>query len=321
MSNINLYQQWGITLDLALEAHELLRGATGQEIPGVKEDKENYPYATVTTITILSPEGAKIMQKPIGRYITIEAAELRIPDPESQRQLSDLLNQKLQPLLPKDDQSNLLLIGLGNWNATPDALGPRVISQCVITRHLYKYAPEALTPGMRSVCALTPGVLGITGIETAEIIRGVVEKIQPTAMIVIDALAAKSVDRIGSTIQIADTGISPGSGVGNQRIGINQETMGIPVIAIGIPTVVHAAIIIEEAILKLFQSMKMYEGLHPPIINEIINEVLAPFSGNLTVTPKEIDSMINNLAQLLAQGINQALHPNVNPSQFNMYLQ
>lgn len=273
MNNPSLYQQLGINLDLALEAHELLRGATGQEIPGVREDKEELSNATVTTVTILSPEGARMMNKPLGKYITIEAPNLRIIDPEIQTEISNVLARKLQELIPTSEQLNILLVGLGNWNATPDALGPKVIDQSVVTRHLYNYAPEALTPGLRSVCALAPGVLGITGIETAEILRGVVEKVQPNIMVVVDALAAKSIDRIGSTIQIADTGISPGSGVGNQRAGINQETMGIPVIAIGCPTVVHAAIIMEEVILKLFQELNMYQGLRPPIINDVISNV------------------------------------------------
>lgn len=321
MNNPSLYQQLGINLDLALEAHELLRGATGREIPGVREDKEELPNATVTTVTIFSPEGARMMNKPLGNYITIEAPNLRIIDPEIQTEISNLLARKLQELIPSSEQLNILLVGLGNWNATPDALGPKVIDQSVVTRHLYNYAPEALTPGLRSVCALAPGVLGITGIETAEILRGVVEKVQPNIMVVVDALAAKSIDRIGSTIQIADTGISPGSGVGNQRAGINQETMGIPVIAIGCPTVVHAAIIMEEVILKLFQELNMYQGLRPPIINDVISNVLSPFGGSLTVTPKEIDSMVENLAKTIARGINQALHPSVTPSNLSYYLQ
>jgi len=316
-----LYQHWGINLDLALEAHELIRGATDREIAGVREDKENFPHATVTTVTIISPEGAKIMNKPIGSYITIEAPDLRIIDPEIQSAISSIISQKLQSLLPIDDQSNILLVGLGNWNATPDALGPKVISQTVVTRHLFHYAPDALSPGLRSVCALSPGVLGITGIETAEIIKGVVEKVHPTVVVVIDALAAKSVERVGSTVQIANTGISPGSGVGNQRSGINQETMGVPVIAIGCPTVVHAALIMEEAIVKLFEQLKMYQGLHPPVINEVIQNVLNPFGGNLAVTPKEIDTMVDNLAKTIASGLTMALHPNVSQSNLSFYLQ
>lgn len=320
MESLQLYQDWGINLDLALEAHELLRGATGQELAGVREDKESFPHASVTTVTIMTPEGAQTMNKPMGTYITIESPELRIVDPEIQSAISSIIDQKLQKLMPISDQSNILLIGLGNWNATPDALGPKVIEQTVVTRHLFHYAPEALTPGLRSVCALSPGVLGITGIETAEIIRGVVEKVQPNVVVVIDALAARSVDRVGSTIQIADTGIAPGSGVGNQRTGINQETMGVPVIAIGCPTVVHAALIMEEAILKLFEQLKMYRDLRPPVVNDVIKQVLNPFGGNLSVTPKEIDSLVENLAKTIASGLTMALHPNVSQENLSFYL-
>lgn len=318
---MKLAAPFNINLDLALEAHELLRGATGREIPGVSEDKENYPHATVTTINILTPEGAQIMNKTMGKYITIETPNISMMDPQMKIKISSLINKKLQELLPLNEQSNILLIGLGNWNATPDALGPRVINQCVVTRHLYKHAPEALSPGMHSVCALAPGVLGITGIETAEIIRGVTEKVQPTVIIVVDALAAKNVYRIGCTFQLTNTGISPGSGIGNQRAGINQETMEVPVIAIGCPTVVHAAIIMNEAIQEIFKELNLYKGLHPPIINEVIGKILSPFGGNLTVTPKEIDSLIENLSQIMAQGINQALHPGVDPINLALYLQ
>jgi len=321
--HLETYYRWGINLDLAVEAHELVRGATRQEIAGVKEDKETFPYGEVTTITIMTPEGAQTMGRPMGIYITIEAAELRNGEPEVQSTVSDILANKLQSLLQLlniNDRSTVLLVGLGNWNATPDALGPRVISKSLVTRHLYQYAPEALAPGIRSVCAIAPGVLGITGIETAEIIKGVVEKINPQVMIVIDALSAKTVNRIGSTVQISNTGISPGSGVGNQRQGINQETMGIPVIAIGCPTVVHAALIMEEAIQKIFRELKLYSGLRPPAVDMVIKEQLTPFGGNLTVTPKEIDTLIENLAKVIAAGITRAVHPQASPESLALYL-
>ncbi|NPV25850.1 MAG: GPR endopeptidase [Firmicutes bacterium] len=315
------YRHFGINLDLAIEAHELLRGQTGQEIPGVREDKEQYDFATITTVVIMTPEGEQAMGKPRGNYITIEAPGLSHSDPDIQTKISQLLSAKLKNLLRLDNNATVLIIGLGNWNATPDALGPKVVDQSIITRHLFKYAPEALVPGMRPVCALAPGVLGITGIETAEIIKGVVEKVQPNAIIVIDALAAKSVNRIGTTIQLADTGIHPGSGVGNKRTGINQATMGVPVIAIGVPTVVHAAVIIEEAIQTLFRELKMYQGLRPLAVDDTIRQVLEPFGGNLTVTPKEIDSMIQTVSKTIAGGISMALHPQVNPNNFALYLQ
>lgn len=317
----DLVQSGGVRLDLAMEMHDLLRGATQQEVPGVREDKEQFPHAAVTTITIMNPQGAQMMNRPMGTYITIDSPDLRFFDPQIQKEISSIVAQKLKSLLNLTSTSTVLLVGLGNWNATPDALGPKIVEQSVVTRHLFQHAPEALSPGMSSVCAIAPGVLGITGIETAEILKGVVEKVRPEVMIVIDALSAKSVDRIGSTIQIANTGISPGSGVGNQRQGINQETMGVPVIAIGCPTVVHAAVIMNEAMEKLLKEMKQYQGLRPPVVDFVIKEVLGPFEGNLTVTPKEVDSLIQNLSATIAGGINQALHPQVNPDNFALYLQ
>ena len=167
-------------------------------------------------------------------YITIEAPALRDNNREAQQEVAEVLAEKLKSLFNLPENANILLVGLGNWNATPDALGPKVINQSMVTRHLYKYAPEELQGGLRSVSALAPGVLGITGIETAEIIKGVVEKIKPELIIVVDSLAAGSVERIATTIrsQYRD---QPGSGIGNKRSGINLETMGVPVIAVGIP--------------------------------------------------------------------------------------
>jgi len=213
-------------------------------------------------------------------------------------------------------EANTLIVGLGNWNATPDALGPKVVSKCLVTRHLFKYAPQELQGGMRPVSALAPGVLGITGIETAEVIKGVVEKVQPEVIIAIDSLAARSVDRIATTIQLADTGINPGSGIGNKRIGINEETMGVKVIAIGIPTVSHAAVIAQDAIEKYIQST----GASPGDTTTVINNILQPFGGNLTVTPKEIDTLIEDTAHIISGGLSIALHPGVSPEDYGYYL-
>ena len=200
-------------------------------------DREKYENTTVTIVKIVEEKAEQLMGKPRGNYITIEAPALRDNNRLAQREVAEILAEKLKSLFNLPENANILLVGLGNWNATPDALGPKVINQSMVTRHLYKYAPEELQGGLRSVSALAPGVLGITGIETAEIIKGVVEKIKPELIIVVDSLAAGSVERIATTIQIADTD-QPGSGIGNKRSGINQETMGVLVIAVGIPTVV-----------------------------------------------------------------------------------
>ena len=321
------YSLSGINLDMALEAHEIIRGETGQEISGVRIEREKYEYAEVTSVHVENELAEKTMGKPIGSYVTIDAPEIRRNNREIQKEIATIIANKSTQMARLNENDTVLLVGLGNWNATPDALGPRVIDFSLVTRHIHNYAPEELSNGLRSVCALAPGVLGTTGIETAEIIRGVVEKVKPNLIICIDALASASVERIASSIQIADTGISPGSGIGNKRAGINEETMGVPVIAIGLPTVVHAAVIAHETLNQFFKELQtsptlyqIYKGLRPEAVQNIINSVLKPYEGALMVTPKEIDDLIKNSAKIIAGGINQAMHPAINPEDFSEYL-
>ncbi len=327
MKKNELYQLMGINLDLAVEAHDLLRGDTGKEIPGVKEDVETFAQGTIKTITILNEQGATIMGRAPGSYVTLESTGLRENNKMVHKTIGEVLGEKLKEILPLQDDSTILIVGLGNWQATPDALGPKAVEYSMATRHLFHYAPEELRQGLRSVCVLAPGVLGITGIETAEIIKGIVERIKPDLLIAIDALAAGSVERINSTIQVATTGISPGSGIGNKRTGINQETMGIPVIAIGVPTVVHAGIIAHQAMEKLFEHLRttphlrdVYQSLQPVAIGQMINQVLEPFGGQLMVTPKEIDEQITNTAKIIAMALTLALHPGIPPQEVEHYL-
>ncbi len=327
MSKARLYERLSISLDMVVEAHEVLRGDSGKEIPGVRMDQTNYPHATVTTITILDSRGEEYMGRPKGTYITIDAPSVRENNRDVHKEIGLLLGEKLQGILGLGSDDSVLLVGLGNWNATPDALGPRVIDASLITRHLHKYAPDELQGGLRSVSAIAPGVLGLTGIETAEIINGVVAKIKPDVVIAIDALAAGSLDRIATSIQIADTGINPGSGVGNRRAGINQESVGCRVIAIGIPTVVNAAVIAHNVIETLFEQFKsspslyrLYKNIREDVIEDIINSVLSPYKENLMVTPKEIDDLIDRMARIVAGGIAQALHPAICPDEFDAYL-
>jgi len=324
---LDFYKTFSINIDLAIEAHDLVRGQTGQEIPGVVVDREKYENSSVTIVKIVEEQAEQLMGKPRGNYITIEAPSLRENNRLAQQEVAEVLAKKLSSLFNLPEKANILLVGLGNWNATPDALGPKVIEHSMVTRHLFKYAPEELGEGMRSVSAIAPGVLGITGIETAEIIKGIVEKIKPELVIVIDSLAAGSVDRIAATIQIADTGINPGSGIGNQRTGINQASMGVPVIAIGIPTVVHAAVIAQVTVEHFLEQLKenpvlnqIYQNLRPDFTHQVIDQVLQPFAGNLMVTPKEIDSLILNTSKTVAGGISMALHPSINFEDFNIYL-
>lgn len=312
---------------MVIEAHEVLRGESGQEIPGVKMTQTKYDHATVTEINILDEAGSKQMEKPIGTYLTIDAPSVRENNRDIHKEIGLLLGEKLREILKLGQEESVLLVGLGNWNATPDALGPRVIESSLITRHLHQYCPDELQGGLRPVSGIAPGVLGLTGIETAEIINGVASKIEPDVVIAIDALAASSLDRIATSIQISDTGINPGSGVGNRRTGINMDSIGRRVIAIGIPTVVNAAVIAHDVIDALFTELKtspslyrLYKNLGVDVVENIINSVLSPYRENLMVTPKEIDVLIDRMARIVAGGIAQALHSALGPDEFDEYL-
>jgi len=219
-----------------------------------------------------------------------------------------------------------LVVGLGNWNITPDALGPRAVDKVVVTRHLQNMLSPELKGGVRSVCAIAPGVLGITGMETGEIVQGIVSKIKPDLVLAVDALAAASSKRVITTVQLADTGISPGSGVGNKRFGLTKETLGVPVVAIGVPTVVHASTIAMDtlntlqehaAFARYFKSMADLSDQDRQVI---IRQVLPDMLGDLMVTPKEVDRLIEDIADVVAGGINQAMHPNIDYENIHLYL-
>lgn len=326
--DINFYKHNNIHLDLAVEAREIVRGQTGQEIPGCIVDKVNYDQANVTIVKIVEKYAEEIMGKPQGTYVTIEAPIIRENNRQAHQQIVEILGNQIAALFNLPEHANILVVGLGNWNATPDALGPKVVGMTLVTRHMYNYAPEELKGGMRSVSAISPGVLGLTGIETAEIIKGVVDKIKPELIIAVDALASRAVERIGTTIQLADTGISPGSGVGNKRAGINKESMGVPVIAIGVPTVLPAAIIAGETLDRLVEQTKdnpnmqaIYQNMNSEAFQPIVNAILQPYtSGQLMVTPKEIDTLIENISKVIAGGISLALHPSISAEEYSDYL-
>lgn len=324
MENLQVYT------DLATEARDMAVQRTGGEIKGVSVKEERKPYSVITRIEVMTEEAARTIGKDVGEYITIEAQSLTNNNREVHTALSGVLADELQRLidfkrLPKDP--TFFVVGLGNWNATPDALGPRVIHYMMITRHLYDEVPPELRNGLRSVCALAPGVMGLTGLQTAEIIKGVVDRAKPDVVIAIDALAARSIGRLGTTIQMSNTGIHPGSGLGKKRIGITEETMGVPVIAIGIPTVVHATTIANDAMDRLFQSeafageqAKEYNRVGQTYKNQVINEILRPYLGSLVVTPKGIDELIEDMSRCIAGGINIALHPEITVDNISMYL-
>lgn len=310
-----LYRQLGCMSELALEAHDLLRGERGGEIPGVSLTEETDDIAKIHTVEILDEQGSRIMQKPIGTYVTIFTEALRVNHHGVHQTLADLLAQHLHPFIAELNEDDCVLVaGLGNWNATPDALGPRVVGHLMATRHLHGNVPAQVLEGVRPVAAIAPGVLGMTGVESAEMIAGVVKAIHPKLLLVIDALAAGDPDRIGTTIQLCNTGIQPGAGVANPRLGINEASLGIPVVAIGVPTVVKARLIAHQVLEQYQQIVSEHLGdrRFPHISQQAMEQALTKCPANLEVTPKEIDDIVDNCSIVLAKAITQALHPDMN---------
>ncbi|WP_028992469.1 GPR endopeptidase [Thermoanaerobacter thermocopriae] len=319
---------YSIRTDLAVEARELYKE---REIPGVKVDEKHLDGIKVTKVKILNEEGEKAMGKPVGDYITIEAPGLIERDLDLEEEVAKILADIIKEIANLTVNTQVLVVGLGNWNVTPDALGPRVVSNIVVTRHLKEYAPQQFGDEIRSVSAISPGVLGITGIETAEILKGVVDRIKPDLIITIDALASRRLERLSTTIQISNTGISPGSGIGNRRLSITEQSLGIPIIAIGVPTVVDAVTIandtieyLTEELLKQTKEESPFYGVLKNMSQQekysLIQEVLAPYVHNLVVTPKEIDLLVRNIASIISRGINLALQPGLTEREMNQLL-
>ena len=227
-------KKFDIYTDLALEMAEQLQYGENTHLEGIEVDEQEHMGILVHTVRIVNDAGAEAMGKPCGSYITIESPEIKVNNVNIHEEIITILADKLAQLAD-GVKGTVLVIGLGNRTVTPDSLGPKVLSKILITRHIMDNLPTGLK-NLRSLCALAPGVMGLTGIETLEVVRGLVNHVKPALVIAIDALAARQIDRINQTIQITNTGISPGAGVGNKRMSINQESLGVPVIAIGVPT-------------------------------------------------------------------------------------
>lgn len=255
------------------------------------------------TVRIDSERDAQNMGRPRGVYVTLACPQTMSIALETRRALAHELAATLADMLPKARKS-VLVVGLGNRNVTPDSLGPRTAERILVTRHMAGCLPEDVLRDMASVSAASPGVLGVTGMETAEILRGMVAHVQPDAVIAIDALAARSSSRIASTIQIADTGITPGSGVGNHQKALDERTLGVPVIAVGVPLVVYASTIASDALCALGDG-EMEEERIAACVEQVVSERL----GEMVVTPREVDALVERMAGVLADGINQALQP------------
>ena len=297
-----MMDRYNVRTDLALEQRE--RFVSDQiEIPGVavEETYDDMCEVRVTTVRIETENGAAVMGKPVGNYITLEAPKMAEADESYHREISGKLMEVLEGCLPeKEDGQSILIIGLGNRNVTPDALGPLVVEHLDITRHLVKeYGKYALGgEADRLVSAVVPGVMGQTGMETVEIVRGIVEETEPDFVIAIDALAARSVRRLNRTIQIANTGIAPGSGVGNHRNAITKETVGVPVIAIGVPTVVDAATIVGDSIEEYVAKCRD-EGMR-----ENKEHLIPPYLYGMFVTPKDINETMERTSYTISEALN-----------------
>ncbi|MFA9398891.1 MAG: GPR endopeptidase [Clostridiaceae bacterium] len=320
-----------VRTDLAIESKEIIEGKEKKHIDGVTSSEEVIDGIRVTKVIVENEQGESVIGKPIGNYLTIEIPNLSSYDKDENNNISEIISKNLKEYIKIKDFQSVLVVGLGNWNITPDALGPKVVSKLFISRHLKELMPDSIDEGVRPVCAIAPGVLGITGMETGEVIRGIVEKIKPDMVICIDALASRKMERVNTTIQIGDTGISPGSGVGNRRMELSKKTLNVPVVAIGIPTVVDAAtmandtidLVIDQMINQSTDGSEFYKILKSINKNEkekLIKEILNPYVGDLVVTPKDVDLSIENLSKILANGINLALQPYMEIEDIDNYL-
>ncbi len=304
---IKVMGNFQVRTDLALEARESI-GEAESELRGVSV--EEYYRETedvrVTKVTIDTRNAAKTMGKPMGIYVTMEAPAMVEPDEDYHREISKCLAEELLKLLPEEEEEqNILVVGLGNREVTADALGPQTVDNLYITRHIVReYGKAAYSCNrMPLLSALEPGVMAKTGMETAEIVKGVVSETKPDILIVVDALAARSTKRLNRTIQITNTGIQPGSGVGNHRNALTKESLGVPVIAIGIPTVVDSATIVMDAMEKLLEgeenvdAVKYMSRQQPPF----------PDLNNMYMTGKDIDAVIKRISFTVSEGINIAM--------------
>lgn len=300
--------KYQIKTDLALESKESFIG-TEVEIPGVSIDENIYGGVKATRVDIFTQEGADLMRKPIGRYITLEMKSEELE--EERGNIIEVLAREIKKLLPKDNDGPILVVGLGNREVTPDALGPKVAGELNISRHLIDNG---------GVCAVVPGVMAQSGMESAEIVKGIVEEIGVKCVIAIDSLAARSVRRLCNTIQLTNTGITPGSGVGNYRSGLNEETIEVPVIAIGVPMVVDAATIVldtMDALIKVLSESPAFNGIGESLDTfsdkdkyELVKELLEPQIGTLYVTPKDIDENVITMGRIVSEAINKATNGN-----------
>jgi spore protease len=305
-----------IRTDLAMEATEALGR---QQIPGVNVVNEVIEGLKKTKVSITTPEGEKALGKKIGTYVTFESNKMAHGDAVFDETCSKALAAEIKAMAGDALNGVILVVGLGNRMVTPDSLGPAVCDMVFVTRHIHEYAPEALDERMGNVSAISPGVLGITGIETGEVIEGIVDRIKPSLVIAIDSLASRSMDRVRTTLQIGDSGISPGAGIGNKRKALDKESLGMPVFALGVPLVVYASTIaqdlVEASMDKTPQDTRVKDRMQ-----EILKSMTDTEGADMIVTPKEIDKVVQDLAKIISDALNLSLNKNLSLEEIRKYM-
>lgn len=295
-----------IRTDMALEASQ----AAGS-IPGVHVSQWDEESVSITEVRVETEEAAERLGKSVGTYLTLECEGVRRRDPAAREEVQNVLGEEIARLLPPDEQgAPVLVVGLGNRRVTPDSLGPKTVDGTLVTRHLLRELPDKVDERLNPVCAIAPGVMGATGLETMETVRALVKEIHPRCLIVIDSLAARASARVGVSIQLSDTGIQPGSGVGNHRRALNERELGVRVLALGMPTVVYAVTIARDALEILGEG-----ETNPAALDEVTKSLFENEIGEMIVTPREVDDMIDDAAQMLAGGINRALQTALSPEE------
>ncbi len=295
-----------VRTDMALEASQ----AAGS-IPGVHVSQWEEESVSITEVRVETEEAAQRLGKSVGTYLTLECEGVRRRDPAAREEVQNVLGEEIARLLPPDEQgAPVLVVGLGNRHVTPDSLGPKTVDGTLVTRHLLRELPDKVDERLNPVCAIAPGVMGATGLETMETVSALVKEIHPRCLIVIDSLAARASSRVGVSIQLSDTGIQPGSGVGNHRRALNERELGVRVIALGMPTVVYAVTIARDALEILGEG-----ETNPAALDEVTKSLFENEIGEMIVTPREVDDMIDDAAQMLAGGINRALQTALSPEE------
>ena len=290
-----------IRTDLAMESF----GHGGEGMPGVHVNHWEEMGVSLTEVVVETEEASRALGKAVGVYMTLECPAIRQRDLDARLAVANLLGEEIARMLGREGDAPVLVVGLGNRRITPDSLGPQTVDRTLVTRHMFEELPDFADERMRSVCAIAPGVLGVTGIETMEMVEALVAKVRPRAILCVDSLAARAAGRIGTAIQLTDTGIQPGSGVGNHRRSLTRETLGVPVIAVGMPTVIYAATLTRDAM----------ETLSPDTaeddLDRVEQELLTGAQGEMVVTPREIDEIISDTAGVIATAVNRALQPDL----------